>query len=197
MKYKSLSELFTDTANAIRGKTGGTEPIVAEDFPTAIEGISVGGGGLGEVIAYNYGLTLPDINEIWNGRVKEKFPYALITMYNQSDIDLWLYELPFAWQPNRFSGLKAEQDIIGVRITYDRERNQWGDDSYLKYFLDNLDNWWEYIAYEGDVLFGVEDENTILWMSENYEWGFGTFKTNFSDPVPVYSVSGALDESKI
>ena len=43
MAYNSLSELFTATANAIRRKTGGTDPIVANDFPAAIEGISVGG----------------------------------------------------------------------------------------------------------------------------------------------------------
>lgn len=43
MGYNSLSELFTATANAIRSKTGSTDPIVANDFPTAIEGISGGG----------------------------------------------------------------------------------------------------------------------------------------------------------
>ena len=43
MGYNSLSELFTATADAIRSKTGGTDPIVANDFPAAIEGISGGG----------------------------------------------------------------------------------------------------------------------------------------------------------
>ena len=46
MAYNNLGELFTDIANAIRGKTGGTDKIVANDFPAAIEGIS-GGGGVG------------------------------------------------------------------------------------------------------------------------------------------------------
>lgn len=40
----SLTELFTSIANAIRSKTGGTEAIKATDFPSAIEGISAGGG---------------------------------------------------------------------------------------------------------------------------------------------------------
>lgn len=44
-KYNSLGELFTAIANAIRSKTGGADPIVAEDYPTAIEGISAGGSG--------------------------------------------------------------------------------------------------------------------------------------------------------
>ena len=44
-KYSSLAELFTAIANAIRTKTGGTDAIVAEDFPTAIEGIETGGSG--------------------------------------------------------------------------------------------------------------------------------------------------------
>ena len=45
-KYNSLAELFTATADAIRAKTGGTDPIVAEDFPIAVEGISAGGGAV-------------------------------------------------------------------------------------------------------------------------------------------------------
>ena len=45
-KYNSLSELFTAIANAIRAKTGGADPIVAEDFPEAVEGISAGGGDI-------------------------------------------------------------------------------------------------------------------------------------------------------
>lgn len=40
----SLTELFTNIANAIRAKTGSTEPIIAEDFPSAIEAIEAGGG---------------------------------------------------------------------------------------------------------------------------------------------------------
>lgn len=42
MGYNNLSELFAATANAIRAKTGGTDPIVANDFPEAIEGIIAG-----------------------------------------------------------------------------------------------------------------------------------------------------------
>lgn len=41
-KYNSLAELFTAIANAIRAKTGGTSPIVAEDFPTAVSGLKPG-----------------------------------------------------------------------------------------------------------------------------------------------------------
>ncbi len=44
MKYSSISELFTAIANSIRGKTGSSDPIVAEDFPEAIDGIDAGGG---------------------------------------------------------------------------------------------------------------------------------------------------------
>jgi hypothetical protein len=41
----TLTELFTNIANAIRAKTGSTEPIIAEDFPSAIEAIPIGGSG--------------------------------------------------------------------------------------------------------------------------------------------------------
>ena len=47
MAYNNLTELFKATADAIRSKTGGTEPIVANDFPAMIEAIKAGGGSNG------------------------------------------------------------------------------------------------------------------------------------------------------
>ena len=38
--HNSLASLFGDIADAIRDKTGGSSPIVADDFPTAIAAIS-------------------------------------------------------------------------------------------------------------------------------------------------------------
>lgn len=40
--HTTLSNLFSDIADAIRAKTGGAASIVADDFPTAISGISTG-----------------------------------------------------------------------------------------------------------------------------------------------------------
>ena len=40
MAYNNLAELFKAIAEAIRSKTGSADPIVANDFPTAIGGIS-------------------------------------------------------------------------------------------------------------------------------------------------------------
>ena len=37
--HTSLASLFTDIADAIRGKTGGSAQLVADDFPTAIAAI--------------------------------------------------------------------------------------------------------------------------------------------------------------
>ena len=39
-KYTTLTALFSAIANSIRGKTGGTDPIVADDFPEVIDGIT-------------------------------------------------------------------------------------------------------------------------------------------------------------
>lgn len=44
--HTTLNSLFTAIANAIRGKTGGTGKIVADDFPSAISAISTSGGGV-------------------------------------------------------------------------------------------------------------------------------------------------------
>lgn len=51
----TLTNLFSDIANAIRAKTGGTDPIVAADFPAAIAGISGGGEPASMIVA-----TIPD-----------------------------------------------------------------------------------------------------------------------------------------
>ena len=42
-KYSTLTALFTAIANSLRGKTGGTGKIVADDFPSVIDGLSTGG----------------------------------------------------------------------------------------------------------------------------------------------------------
>lgn len=41
-KHSTLTDLFSDIANAIREKTGGSATIVADDFPNAIASISTG-----------------------------------------------------------------------------------------------------------------------------------------------------------
>lgn len=43
--YRILSQTLTDIADAIRSKTGGTEPIPVEDFADEIAAIPSGGGG--------------------------------------------------------------------------------------------------------------------------------------------------------
>ncbi|MCQ2077029.1 MAG: hypothetical protein MJZ20_08430 [Bacteroidaceae bacterium] len=45
-EHETLTELFTDIADAIREKTGETATIKADDFPAAIADIETGGGGI-------------------------------------------------------------------------------------------------------------------------------------------------------
>lgn len=42
-KYTTLTSLFTAIASSLRGKTGGTGTIVADDFPSVIDSLSTGG----------------------------------------------------------------------------------------------------------------------------------------------------------
>lgn len=44
--HNSLTELFANIATVIREKTGSTEPIIADAFPTAIDAIPSGGGSV-------------------------------------------------------------------------------------------------------------------------------------------------------
>ena len=41
----ALVDKLTNIANAIRGKTGGTDKLTLDEMATAIEGIESGGGG--------------------------------------------------------------------------------------------------------------------------------------------------------
>lgn len=43
--HKTLTELFTATADAIRAKTGSTDEIIADEFPIKISEISAGAAG--------------------------------------------------------------------------------------------------------------------------------------------------------
>lgn len=70
MAYNNLAELFTAIANAIRGKTGSADPIVANDFPTAIEGISGGDHSMED------GLISGTITEYRNDRVESVAAYT-------------------------------------------------------------------------------------------------------------------------
>lgn len=65
-EHDSLNSLFTDIANAIRKKTGGTNPIVANNFPEEILKITAGGSGAEfvEVVAHNKTYSI-DADEIF------------------------------------------------------------------------------------------------------------------------------------
>lgn len=59
--HNNLSELFTGIADAIRSKTGSTDPIVADEFPTAIDAIEAGGGEASDLDKWFEG-TLTEVN---------------------------------------------------------------------------------------------------------------------------------------
>lgn len=63
--HNNLSELFTDIADAIRSKTGSTDPIVADEFPIAIEAIEASGSS--EETWFNDGNT-----HIWISLTEER-----------------------------------------------------------------------------------------------------------------------------
>lgn len=76
MKYNSLSELFTATADAIRSKTGGTAPIVANDFPAAIEGIKLDFGVADDLDVVILG-TSNNGNDVFKNATVANIPYAI------------------------------------------------------------------------------------------------------------------------
>jgi len=54
--HTTLGSLFSDIADAIREKTGSSDAIVADNFPTAISDIRTGsttfGNGVGQISSY-------------------------------------------------------------------------------------------------------------------------------------------------
>lgn len=67
---RNLTAIFTDTANAIRSKTGGTAQINPRDFADEIDSIQTGGGGAivpgpnDNVIVYDYDGTVLDAKQV-------------------------------------------------------------------------------------------------------------------------------------
>ena len=53
IEHETLSSLFTDIADAIRSKTGGSAVIIADNFPTAISNINIHQG-----VESNNGVTI-------------------------------------------------------------------------------------------------------------------------------------------
>lgn len=105
-KHNTLHELFSAIANAIRGKTGSSDSIVADDFPSAIESISASGGddqlagvldGTATEVSSDEVTKLRDYAFYYNLNIKNfNFP-ALITIGNgafESCTNLEITELP-------------------------------------------------------------------------------------------------------
>ena len=70
---RNLTDIFQDTANAIRGKTGLSEPINPRDFADEIEGIPTGSseivpGPNDNVIVYDYDGTVLDAKQVAVGQ---------------------------------------------------------------------------------------------------------------------------------
>ena len=92
--HTSLSELFTNIANAIRNKTGSTDAIIADEFPNKIESINIGislpeiaDDVLGSASDLASGKQLIDDNgNIVTGTLKnESMLYAFATSINDND----------------------------------------------------------------------------------------------------------------
>ena len=60
--HSTLTSLFSDIADAIREKTGSSETIVADDFPTAIANIPTSSGIVTTEVANATGTTLQIIS---------------------------------------------------------------------------------------------------------------------------------------
>ena len=73
--YSNLTGLFTDIANAIRNKTGSTEPIIADAFPTAIDAIPSGSEDMKTVQVVVKGAD-PNACSVWDVKQKAWVDYT-------------------------------------------------------------------------------------------------------------------------
>ena len=72
----ALTDKLTNIADAIRGKTGGTEKLTLDGMATAISGIATGGGGTGDGLAYDMGEFVLDA-DVKHLNIASGIPHAL------------------------------------------------------------------------------------------------------------------------
>lgn len=77
--YTTLPSLFTAIADSIRSKTGGTDPIVADTFPSAIDSIPAGGGDAESVLNSVIERTVTDLNSNAT-KLGDKVFYYFVTL---------------------------------------------------------------------------------------------------------------------
>lgn len=116
----ALTDKLTAIANAIRGKTGGTELLTLDEMPAEINSISSGEGGQSEelddvVLTYTPSSTTPVITSYQTQQSGEVRDYAFYQCVNLSSVDI-----PNITQLRLycFNGCKGLQEIELPSCTY-------------------------------------------------------------------------------
>lgn len=178
MSYSLIpSADYKAACDAIRAKTGKTALIKSGDMAAEIGAIEAG-GSLGEIIAYNYGRQLPDVNEVWKDELKERLPYALIKAYTLGALTLVLYSAQIEIEGS--GKFVAVNDTEGVCFDFNINTNKWDN----RYPHDGMD----FVFYAGDPVFS--EGEYLLWTSEPIGSVHSSYWRSNSDSAPVYSQSG-------
>lgn len=183
-EYKIQDTTLTAIADAIRGKTGGTEPIVTSDFPTAIEGISAGGVAKA---AYNlYGvptlsgsaILATDVGDIhYDGKALPSLPEWDKVTYPVSII-----------MPNFMNATKI-QLYCTASLVYQRNssnKHQWGITKYIRYGIAN--GVWEQDGTGSSTMWiGETTTKHAIWTNTSIQTESGTALLSASAPIPLTS----------
>lgn len=101
--HANLTSLFGDIADAIRSKTGSSNSIVADDFPTEISNIETGGGG-----------DLPTgIKGIWYGSYTPSSNIASTTGFTVTHNMGYTPTVVYCWC-DTYIPVESTQSILGI-----------------------------------------------------------------------------------
>lgn len=135
-----------------------------------------------EPVAWLYnGVRLPDINTVWTGEIKAKYPYITICRPTGA------YEAFFTNNPLKCAVstgvyLKFDEEVTGTSFVCDV---LFDPNTYLEVGLD--DKWTElYPGVPYEQYLGRVENNPYLWA--NYDVGTldGSIYLEASEPIPVY-----------
>ena len=152
----SVNEKMTAIADAIREKTGGTDPLTLDAMAEAIAGIETGGGGASGIVLVDETVTLA------NNATSANTSIVIFQSEKLKNLE-WYFALFVKLNPNLASG--AYEVVQYVRNSnYQTQATRWTGSGYSGNHAFNYMN----ISANGEVSVNTNNVNTMPLLAGTY-----------------------------